>query len=621
MNPLEQLHKKIDEENWDIKDQDLINKFFLEIKDQLSETGNISLMLKSEKEREAFSFSKSTEGIKWKFQGTRTLEDGTQEQIEWPDIKSWNEDDFQYILQRFIETKNVFLRSEYGTLLFFNGKLQPEQCLQLFQDLFLLSKKYYAGIIEKGEATYHSIYFYNAISLALYISYYKRKAPSFSNELEQALLFIEEVHKNWNLVGKYMLRTIIDLTDLLIQYFKHASEIVDVKEFYKRNNEAAEEQNKNYTWGAIYIIDENIRLSKLINEDVKLLIKRKAELYEKLTTERNKGNLAIVTFTETALRLYKEIDDIENVIRLERQFKNVKAESEYGSFHTQLPKEESERIMGLIQEEILQKNEDAILMNFVFCPMYLSIDSINENADEWKKNAMLSFMAGTSISDKFGNTIARYPGSSNEWAFLQAYSFQFQVGTQSLIYFFIEAFKAGKITENGILKLLKQSWIGQRIKRNYNNQEVFIYPLDIIKPSIKQMINELSKWNETPDYIPDLMTITDSMVLKIEALLRYFCDRLGISTFRLRDDGLVMERNLDEIIAFLENNADSKTNFLEDDRKFIKYVLSEKSGENLRNRIAHGLMDNFEYSIDKTVLAFTIIMRLSKYHFKTLNNG
>ena len=37
MNPLEQLHKKIDEEDWDIKDQDLINKYFQEINNQLSE--------------------------------------------------------------------------------------------------------------------------------------------------------------------------------------------------------------------------------------------------------------------------------------------------------------------------------------------------------------------------------------------------------------------------------------------------------------------------------------------------------------------------------------------------------------------------------------------------------
>ena len=138
---------------------------------------NEDLFLKSKKEREAFSFAKSTDGIKWKLQGTRTLEDGTQEPIEWPDIKSWAEDDFKYILLRFTETKNVFARSEYGLVLFFNGKLKPEQCLQLFQDLFFLSKRYYSSIIEKNKTTYHSIYFFKAITFLFLL--YSKSSSSF----------------------------------------------------------------------------------------------------------------------------------------------------------------------------------------------------------------------------------------------------------------------------------------------------------------------------------------------------------------------------------------------------------------------------------------------------------
>ena len=83
----------------------------------------------------------------------------------------------------------------------------------------------------------------------------------------------------------------------------------------------------------------------------------------------------------------------------------------------------------------------------------------------------------------------------------------------------------------------------------------------------------------------------------------------------MRDDGLVMERNLDEILASLEHKS-FNTNFVEEDRKYIKFVLSEKAGENLRNKVAHGLMDNFEFSIDKVVLTFSIILRLTKYKFQ-----
>ena len=394
---------------------------------------------------------------------------------------------------------------------------------------------------------------------------------------------------------------------------------MNIKGFFERNNLAVEEQCKTYTWGGIYIIDENIRLAKLLKIDNKNLIKRKAELYEKLATERLKGDLAIITFIETSLRLYKEIEDIPNIKRLEDQFKSIKNEGVFQSFGFELPNEEVERISQIVQDEITEKEEKDILVNFVFCPMYLPLNSIKENAEDWKKNAVLSFMAGSSISDKFGNTIARYPGSSNGWALLQAYGFQFQLGTRTLVYFFLEAFKSGKITYLGIVEFLGNTWIGQEIVRNYNNQKVKIIPLELVKQPINLFIKELNLWKENPGYNPEIIPITDSLILKVEALLRYFCGRIGINTFRLRDDGLVMERNLDEILAALEHTDDKETNFLEEDRKFIKYILSEKAGENLRNKIAHGLMDSFEYSIDKTILAFTIIMRLSKYNFKNAN--
>ncbi|MEO8960292.1 MAG: hypothetical protein ABI325_00315 [Ginsengibacter sp.] len=94
------------------------------------------------------------------------------------------------------------------------------------------------------------------------------------------------------------------------------------------------------------------------------------------------------------MRLYKEIGDIENIKRLEHKFKSIKNEGAFQSFGFDLPKEEVERLNQLVKDEIDQKEEKDILTNFVFCPMYLPLNSIRENAEDWKKNAILSFMAG-----------------------------------------------------------------------------------------------------------------------------------------------------------------------------------------------------------------------------------
>ena len=80
-----------------------------------------------------------------------------------------------------------------------------------------------------------------------------------------------------------------------------------------------------------------------------------------------------------------------------------------------------------------------------------------------------------------------------------------------------------------------------------------------------------------------------------------------------------MEKLLDDLLADIAHQPplkpEQKTNFDEEDRILIKYVLAEKAGLNLRNEIAHSLMDVFEYSFEHVVVLFCIIIKLSKYKF------
>lgn len=47
----------------------------------------------------------------------------------------------------------------------------------------------------------------------------------------------------------------------------------------------------------------------------------------------------------------------------------------------------------------------------------------------------------------------------------------------------------------------------------------------------------------------------------------------------------------------------------------LKYVMSEKIGWNLRNEVAHSLLQIEDYSLDKVVVLFCLILKLSKYVF------
>ncbi len=125
MNPLEELHKKIDESNWDVKQEDQLNKAFQEVNGILADSNEHDLLKKSEVERQTFAFTKNPEkGLSFKMEGRKKLEDGTEITFEWPDIKEWKHDDFIHIRSRFDYCKNLYAKSEYGLLLFYSGNLK-----------------------------------------------------------------------------------------------------------------------------------------------------------------------------------------------------------------------------------------------------------------------------------------------------------------------------------------------------------------------------------------------------------------------------------------------------------------------------------------------------------------
>jgi hypothetical protein len=85
----------------------------------------------------------------------------------------------------------------------------------------------------------------------------------------------------------------------------------------------------------------------------------------------------------------------------------------------------------------------------------------------------------------------------------------------------------------------------------------------------------------------------------------------------------MIEKPLDVLLAEIAHKPDSNqiTNFDEEDRIMIKFVLSEKAGLNLRNEVAHGLMDINEYNLGLVVILFSLIMKLSKHKFIETKGG
>jgi hypothetical protein len=628
MNPLEELHIKIDESNWDVKQEDQFNKAFQEVNGKLAEARNDDLLRKSDVERQTFAFTKTPEkGLSYKIAGTQKLEDGSEIPLEWPDIKEWTEDDFTHIRSRFDNCKNLFAFTEYGLLLFYSNHLKNNRdATKLLKALHDLAVSYYQKSLLNDDKEHYILYFRLVMAHAFHISDNRKSDGEIQKLYQGLILFSTKAHNTWDIKHKSTLRSIIDLTDFAIEYKKEFLRYVDLTKYLDQNFLAANELAKTYNWGAIYICDVSQRLADTIENKTYDWQTFKAEQFEAMVQPNiDSGNLAAVSFVENALTIYKKLGNKKKIAELSKRYDEVRRIFRLGEIRQELPKEEMQRIIEIINREVEEKNSHEIFETICMRPMYAPLERIKKMAEEVYAENSFSKLFPSSILDKYGNTVEVFitEEEKRKYEFWQTYSFNFQIGTQTLSLFFFEAVKAGKISFDLLIEFLSPSWIGNTYSVLFNGYPFEVTPLDAIKPGLKLFFDELEKWKIDPSYYANFICATDSLVTKTEYLLRLFCNEAGIPTFidKVKNDHRVKnEKNIDELLRSLKHTDETPTGFFEDHRKFIEYVLAKKMGNNLRHRVAHGLMDAQEYTVTNLILILNIILILSTYKFNPIQN-
>jgi ribosomal small subunit protein bTHX len=561
-------------------------------------------------------------GLSYMFAGTQTLEDGSEIPIYFPDVTKLIKTDFEYCEKRYKECNNLFMKTEYGLMVYFGQQTDYSKRndfkKQLCNELFNLAKQYYAKTIQGGEKNHYVMDFYRILEL----SYTIAEKVKLEDEINNLVKYIFETHQSWDVTKDGTLRILLDLSCLMSDSFKAFKDKIDFNKVIEKNIEGAKELEKTYLWGALYAIDKNLIIEQQLGLSKEKSVRYKAEIYEKMMNdgEGKDNSLVAVKFAEDALRLYQSLKDQNKIDELSKKYDELRGKIRLTEHRHEMPQEYTDHISENIQKALAESDEKDVLAHFILTPWYSNISEIQKNADTISKQSILSAMAATSILDKFGNTIDTFNTEEEikEHNFWQSYSFNFQLGTQTMHQFFIEAYKAGKLNYQSTMDYLEMTWLNELIIRNYHTNYVEIKPLDTLRPSLKRLFEELDLFFADNSHLFDYVTITDSLTLKVESILRNFCETISIPTFKTRQKGadkLVMEKLIDDLLNDLKHSTENPTNFDEEDRLFIKYILTEKSGLNLRNKVAHGLMDFNEYSFVNILLLFSIIMKLSKYKF------
>ncbi len=633
MNTLQDYYNELDRSNYDCRSTTDLNTSLQKLYGKLESDGKLEDATLCDFERQIFSINKSFQyesdaekgtvnGLSCMFSGTQTLEDGNVIPAHWPDVTKLEKKDFEYCEKRYNECKNLFAKTEYGLMVYFgqqtNYSKRNDFKKQLSNELFNIAKDYYAKTIQGGEGNHYVLDFYRILELSFIIA----EKAKLDDEINNLVQYIYDTHQNWDVTKDGTLRVLLDLSCLMSDHFKTFKDKIDFNKVIEKNIEGAKELEKTYLWGALYAIDKNLVIEQQLDLSKEASLRYKAEIYEKMMgNDEGKDNcLVAVKFAESALRIYQSLKDQNKIDELNQKYSELRGKIKLSEQRHEMPKEYTDSITESIQKALSESDERGILTHFIITPWYSNSSEIQKISDNTSQYSLLSAMAATSILDKFGNTIDTFNTEEEiqEHNFWQAYTFNFQLGTQTMHQFFIEAYKAGKLNYQSTIEYLETTWLNEPIIRNYHSNQVEIKPLDTLKPSLKRLFGELDLFFADNTHPFDNITITDSLTLKVESILRNFCEKIGIPTFKTRQKGsdkLVMEKLIDDLLYDLKHSTETPTNFDEEDRLFIRYIMTEKSGLNLRNKVAHGLLDFNEYSFGNILLLFSIIMKLSKYEF------
>lgn len=634
----EYLHT-LDNSSYDHEDVSVINSEFQQLIAKLNEEDNLEDARLADLNREVFSVNKSFDydgvqpgtvrGLSYRVSGIQKMEDGTEVPLYWPDVTKFTDKDFQYFEKRFKESTNPYIKTEYGLMAYFAAKTEYSKRHffkeELVAALFQLSKEYYNTIKEKSN---YSVYFYNTIKLALGIA----KETKLDDKIDKIVKYIYEIHQGLNLSNDHNLRVLSKLSVLLSEYYFITKDKVDFDKVIEKNMYGIKVIEKTDYWGAIYIINLCLKIQQQRSvSDVDRLLLQKAKLYEMLALEAEKQhNPAVTEFAEKSLRIYQQLNSTVDIKRLESYYNDMRGKFKMMNFMHEIAGDDINRLNSIIKDTIAESNEQSIINYFIATPWYRTIEEIEQFALEYKKDNVLMSMIPSEVIDKHGNTVDVFntDEEKDQFLFWDMYGLHYQMGTQTMINFFIEAYRAEKLSFDSVMRYLETTWFNDTIIRKYNGLDVEVKPIDTLKPGLKQIFKELDKCYANENYECDFVTIIDSLTLKIEGLLRYFCEKIGIATFKTRTKGknkLVMEKQLDDLLADVAHKPKSRPNqeteFDEEDRMMIKFVMTEKAGINLRNKVAHGLMDFDEYNVGMVVIILSLILKLSKYSFTERNGG
>lgn len=533
--------------------------------------------------------------------------------VTYPNFQNFDEDKYQYLVERLENTSNPLLKARYAHILWCSPRKHAKYA-KAAVDSYLELIDVYERKDKDAPAEHFGLDVMRIMQNAYFLGYQiKYRIDEIKSELKRLVLDF-----NFDSRSSFALRA-----NVIKLMFKARKRFLkeDFAGFQNICWKAALSLTKaNNIPAAIDMLNLGKKIDEKVGTETHNWILKRAKSYESLMNQRKKGDLAIPEFCLCALEEYKKIGNKAKIPELEKRYIELKSSVKLQEFGGEIDLTETIQKYNNFGDRLSEKSPEEIIqflmLNKGLLPTY---KDLKEQVEDQNQKYVFQRFAATSVIDNRGHQAEHFSIEEKEYHnILQQYSWSIELNKRFLIdAVFCAAIRQNKLSaENFLAFLNKYSWFGKTLCHKSPTGEKKEYNwLNLIAPALNEYFLQMHYYFTNPINQPNFVLSIDSLTLKMEGLLRDLCEICGVTTFYQTKDSkgrnIVREKDIHALLY--EDKI--KQLFDEDDLLLFRFLLVEKAGYNLRHRIAHALMYFQEYSVVYMHLLIIALLKLGKYDF------
>jgi len=606
---LDAIYSHLEEKASQYKYPSQIGDLFQRIRDKMHKENLIAEAETAQREIDFWHFVLTDGKLKPNFTGT----DEKGEPFEFPDLKRFDNSTYDYLIKRFESSKNPITKSRYANILW-NSPRKHTRFAAAAVDAYIELIPVYEALDKSSPKEHMGLDVLHTIKNIYSIS----KQANYRQEEVRALLR-KLVHDfNPDSSSSFVLR--FQLITLMLKEKFPKEDFQGVPTLCWNLYGALVASGNAH--GGIEMLELGEKVDSRIGSFTQNWRKEIATSYESLMNQAEKDdNPASVTFAQRALENFKIAKEDMKVAELEAKFTQLRTSVKLTEFMTEIDLGDHIKRCKAIAEKIAAEPPHEIVKILMhdknLLPKY---DEVEKLASEHAKMAVFQHFAASEVIDQNGNVAQHFTEEDEKKYFeiLQEYNYELQIDKLPLINeIFLAGIRAERLSTSAFISYLNaNSWYGKTIQRHVPSGKIVEYNwLNLLAPSIHEFFLQMNYAlaNATKD--PNLVLAIDSLALKFEGLFRDLCGFSGVTTFYMTKDtkGRTVSREKDIHALLYEEKAAEL--FDKDDLLFLKFLLVEKAGFNLRHSVAHSLLMFQEYGLHQMYLLLLALLRLGKYDF------